>query len=739
MKRNTIQQKIQSFNLPLLRIFLVLGVIGSFISCEIEDDIPPKSAYVEPEPVDPGEGCVYEVIVPVLADGIDFECGAPETTFFGEAAGSLTIEPADNPDKEGINTSDKVMKVTQTAGVETWAGFFFDLSEKIDFSEKQTIKIKVYSPAAGENVNLKLEDSSDGSIAKEVTVATTASEEWEELSFAFSPSDTDKFDRMVLFFNFSGDKGATTVHYFDDIVLSEGGAPEPEPATEPSDSAADPTVAADKVISLFSDVYTNVAVDTWRTDWSAATLEDISINGNNVKKYSDLNFVGIETVGTQIDASAMTHFHVDVWTANATEIKIKLVDFGADGAFNGGDDVEHEITIASPAQQEWVSIDIPLSDFTGLTTRANIAQLIFVGSPSGQNTLYIDNVFFYDSSGISTEPTAAAPAPTQAEADVISLFSDTYTNVFVDTWRTDWSAATLEDVSIEGNAAKKYSGLNFVGIEMVGEQIDASEMDYFHVDVWTADASEIRIKMVDFGANAAYDGGDDVEHELTIASPQKNSWISLDIPMTDFAGLTTKANIAQLIFAAQPAGGATIFIDNVYFYKKTAAATAPTSAAPTPDLPADDVISLFSDAYTAVPVDTWRTDWSAATLEDLSISGNAVKKYSGLTFVGIETVGTQIDASDMTHFNTDVWTADATEIRIKLVDFGANGAYDGGGDDVEHEITISNPEKGTWISLHIPLTDFSGLTTRANISQLIYSAQPAGSATIFIDNVYFSK
>lgn len=739
MKRNTIQQKNQSFNLPLLRIFLVLGVIGSFISCEIEDDIPPKSAYVEPEPVDPGEGCVYEVIVPVLADGIDFECGAPETTFFGEAAGSLTIEPADNPDKEGINTSDKVMKVTQTAGVETWAGFFFDVSEKIDFSEKQTIKIKVYSPAAGENVNLKLEDSSDGSIAKEVTVATTVAEEWEELSFAFSPSDTDKFDRMVWFFNFSGDKGATTVHYFDDIVLTEGGAPEPEPATEPSDSAADPTVAADKVISLFSDVYTNVAVDTWRTDWSAATLEDISINGNNVKKYSDLNFVGIETVGTQIDASAMTHFHVDVWTANATEIKIKLVDFGADGAFNGGDDVEHEITIASPAQQEWVSIDIPLSDFTGLTTRANIAQLIFVGSPSGQNTLYIDNVFFYDSSGISTEPTAAAPAPTQAEADVISLFSDTYTNVSVDTWRTDWSAATLEDVSIEGNAAKKYSGLNFVGIETVGEQIDATEMDYFHVDVWTADASEIRIKMVDFGANAAYDGGDDVEHELTIASPQKNSWISLDIPLTDFAGLTTKANIAQLIFAAQPAGSATIFIDNVYFYKESAAATAPTSAAPTPDLSAADVISLFSDAYTAVPVDTWRTDWSAATLEDLSISGNAVKKYSGLNFVGIETVGTQVDASDMTHFHTDVWTADAAEIRIKLVDFGANGAYDGGGDDVEHEITISNPEKGTWISLHIPLADFTGLTTRAHISQLIYSAQPAGSATVFIDNVYFSK
>lgn len=740
MKRTTLYQFIQNLNLLPIRILLVAGVFISLISCEIEDDIPPPSAYVEPEPVDPGEGCTYEVIVPVLAEGIDFECGAPETTFFGEAAGSLTIEPADNPDKEGINTSDKVMQVTQTEGVETWAGFFFDLSEKVDFSEKQTIKMKVYSPAEGQNVNLKLEDSSDGSIAKEVTVTSTVAEEWEELSFSFSPSDTDKFDRMVLFFNFSGTKDATTVHYFDDIVLTEGGAPEePGNDSEPTSAAPDPNVDPDKVISLFSDVYTNVPVDTWRTDWSNATLEDISINDNNIKKYSDLNFVGIETVANQIDAAEMTHLHLDVWTANATEIKIKLVDFGADAAFDGGDDVEHEITIPNPAQQEWVALDIPLSDFTGLTTKANIAQLILVGSPSGQNTLYIDNVYFYNSSGISNEPASAAPAPTRPQTDVISLFSDGYPNVSVDTWRTDWSMATLEDLSINGDAVKKYSGLNFVGIETVSNQIDVSEMEFFHTDIWTADATEIRIKLVDFGANGAFDGGgDDVEHEITIDNPQKNTWISLDIPLSDFTGLTTKKNIAQLIYSGQPAGSATIFIDNVYFYKESASATEPSAVAPAPTAPADDVISLFSDAYTNVAVDTWRTEWSAATLEEMSIDGNAIKKYSGLNFVGIETVANQIDASDMGFFHTDVWTADATEIRIKLVDFGADGAFDGG-DDVEHEITISNPEKNTWISLHIPLSDFSGLTTKENISQLIYAAQPAGNATIFIDNVYFSK
>jgi hypothetical protein len=37
---------------------------------------------------------------------------------------------------------------------------------------------------------------------------------------------------------------------------------------------------------------------------------------------------------------------------------------------------KHEITIANPAKEKWVSLDIPLSDFTGLTTRSHIAQLI---------------------------------------------------------------------------------------------------------------------------------------------------------------------------------------------------------------------------------------------------------------------------------------------------------------------------------------------------------------------------
>ncbi|MBK8828753.1 MAG: hypothetical protein IPO26_19300 [Saprospiraceae bacterium] len=83
---------------------------------------------------------------------------------------------------------------------------------------------------------------------------------------------------------------------------------------------------------------TNVAVDTWRTDWSVAVLEDIQIEGNDTKKYSNLDFVGVETVTKQIDITAMNHFHIDMWTPNMTTFRVKLVDFGADAAFGGGDD-----------------------------------------------------------------------------------------------------------------------------------------------------------------------------------------------------------------------------------------------------------------------------------------------------------------------------------------------------------------------------------------------------------------
>ncbi|MCP4414699.1 MAG: glycoside hydrolase family 16 protein, partial [Gammaproteobacteria bacterium] len=398
----------------------------------------------------------------------------------------------------------------------------------------------------------------------------------------------------------------------------------------------------------------------------------------------------------------MTHFHMDFWTPDPTTepaaFIVKLIDFGADGAYDGGDDSSHELSFTAAntsgmASETWVSLDIPLSDFAGLTGKGHLAQLV-LSSAEGEfpNTVYVDNVFFYDSGDdpvTENGPSSPAPTPTADAASVLSMFSNAYTDATVDTWNTGWqySTAVVADVQVAGDDVKLYTNLNFVGIEFSTQTLDASAMNRFHMDIWTPDPSvapaEFKIKLIDFGADGAYNGGDDSEHELSFSASSNpalatESWVSIDVPMSAFSGLSSQAHLAQMVLSSAEAGFPnTVYIDNVYFYDgDDGTATEPSEAAPTPTFSAGDVISLFSDAYTDVAIDTWSADWDSADLTDEQVSGNNVKLYSNLVFAGIEFTSQTINATDMTHFHIDLWTADPTEapaeFKIKLVDFGDN-------------------------------------------------------------------
>jgi hypothetical protein len=154
---------------------------------------------------------------------------------------------------------------------------------------------------------------------------------------------------------------------------------------------------------MFSNPYTNVSVDTWQAVWSQGTLSNLQITGNDTKKYTNLDYVGIETLGANIlNVSAMTHLRIDAWTANITNLKIKLVDFGADMAYAGGDDSEHELFFV-PTLEQWNTYDIPLSNFTSLNSTQHIAQLIISAAPAASGVVYIDNVLFRTDNNIGLE------------------------------------------------------------------------------------------------------------------------------------------------------------------------------------------------------------------------------------------------------------------------------------------------------------------------------------------------
>ncbi len=518
----------------------------------------------------------------------------------------------------------------------------------------------------------------------------------------------------------------------------------------PAAAPAAPTRLAANVISLLGTTYTNVPVDTWSASWDQADVADVSIAGTPTKKYTNLAYAGIEFTTTTVNATAMSGIHLDLWTLDAAAFKVKLVDFGANGIFGGGDDSEHEVTLSpssspSIATGVWNSLDIPFSAFTGLTGKAHIAQMIIAGSAK---TDYLANVHFYKVP-VPVSPPTAAPTPTRPAANVISLNGGAYTNVVIDTWLTGWSNATETDVTLGGHTVRKYSSLVFAGIEAVANPIDATAMTNFHMDIWTPSATAapavFKVKIVDFGANGAFGGGDDVEHELTFSASTTpalatGSWVALDVPLSAFTGLVTRGHLAQFIISGDLP---TVFVDNVYFYTNTTP-TSPLTAGPLPTYPAGNVISLSSRAYTTRAIDTFITGWSSASETDVPLGGATLRKYTNLVFAGMEAVASPIDASTMTHVRMDIWTPDPTGtpnvFKIKLVDFGANGTFQGG-DDVEHELTFSatstpSLSTGSWVTLDIPLSQFTGLTTKGHIAQIIISGTVP---TVYVDNLLFHK
>lgn len=461
---------------------------------------------------------------------------------------------------------------------------------------------------------------------------------------------------------------------------------------------------------------------------------------SNVAKFTSLAsgnpWAGTETVHGNMGSFTLDMAHsqikIMVYKSVISDVGIKLVQ--ADGA------AMPEIKVPNTVINQWEELTFNFSSQVGTTFDQIVIFPDFSTFPRTYGTVsYFDNITFGTPEVMPQVPMVAAPDPTLPQSQVISMFSGVYTNVPVDTWQTSWSQASVQDVQIAGNTTKKYTNLNFVGAETVAQQINATDMTHFNLNVWSGDFTQFRIKLVDFGANGLYDGpgvGDDKEHELTYNAPQHGGWITYHIPLSAFTNLTTRGHIAQLIFASN--GTSTVYVDNIYFSNETQQVAMPMVAAPTPAYPQAQVISMFSDAYNNVPVDTWHTSWSSAVLEDIMIQGNATKKYSALSFVGVETVAQQIDATQMQHFNVDVWSADYSIFKMKLVDFGANGVYDGPGigDDKEHELIFNNPVQNQWVTHHIPLSSFTNLTTRGHIAQLIFASD--NTATVYVDNVYFS-
>jgi hypothetical protein len=157
---------------------------------------------------------------------------------------------------------------------------------------------------------------------------------------------------------------------------------------------------------------------------------------------------------------------------------------------------------------------------------------------------------------------------------------------------------------------------------------------------------------------------------------------------------------------------------------------APLTAAPTPAVPAADVIAIYSDSYDPIVTNEFPTEWSDSGFEEIQIDGNNTIQYGNLAFTGIVTdYANPTDLSTMEFVHFDYWTADGSTLGFKIV----NTILDPSQEDI---VELEQVVQDEWVSVDIPLDQFD--MDRSQVTQLLFDAL-GNRATFFIDNLYFYR
>ena len=300
--------------------------------------------------------------------------------------------------------TNKVLQLVKPTNGEVWAGATINTcgAGKIGTvptlplsSTNKTMTLRVYSPVANIPVRLKLEDASDPTHSVETEATVTTANTWETLTFNFANqvtgtaalNTTYTFNKASVFPNFGTTLTAARTFLVDDLTFVGSSTvsltcPNEPVAGVPSAAAPAPTALQANVISIYSDAYTGkTGLDT-NPNWGQTTVTtSTTVGGDNVQKYANFNYQGIDFSSSTVNVTSYTSLHIDLWSANATAVEVFLV--GSAG----------EVGVSVPlTASTWKSIDIPLSSYS--LDKTAIKQIKLVSAPFGGTTVYMDNLYF---------------------------------------------------------------------------------------------------------------------------------------------------------------------------------------------------------------------------------------------------------------------------------------------------------------------------------------------------------
>ena len=523
-------------------------------------------------------------------------------TDFGGASSSLVADPLDE--------NNTVAQTVKSSTAETFAGTVMGngsgFANPIPFTaDGTTMTVRVYSPAAGIPVLLKVENA-DASVFSEVIVNTTVANAWETLTFDFSTASIDTsatFVQAIIFFNFNN-AGADRTYFWDDVtfgaaVTPTSGGADFEPAGGPYTFGdfgggavtviANPQITGintsatvgqmqkfagevfgGSTLTLPGEVdFSNSSVFTMKVFAQRAVPVLFKLEGLNVERsvthtgsgWEELSFdftgntgpgVSQVTLIFDLGVNGDAGGDPDNWTFLFDDIVTPIGSGGTGG--DGGDASAFAATDFEPAGAPYTFgdfgggavtvIDNPQS--TGINTSATVAQMQkFAGEVFGGSTLTLNGeVDFSESSTFTMKVFASRSVPVLFKLEGLNVErSVTHTG-------SGWEELSFDFTGDTGAGVTQITLIFDLGVNGDAGG-DADNWTFLFDDIALGAAAPVAFTATDFEpAGAPYTFGDFAGGAVTV----------IDNPQS--TGINTSATVAQMQkFAGEVFGGSTLTLN----------------------------------------------------------------------------------------------------------------------------------------------------------------------------------
>ena len=243
--------------------------------------------------------------------------------------------------------------------------------------------------------------------------------------------------------------------------------------------------------------------------------------------------------------------------------------------------------ITAPTSTSPAPITYSSSNLSVATISGNIITIVGAGTSTITASQVAQGSYLAGSTNaqfvVTEVPSVAAPTPpARPVADVVSLFSNAYTNMAVTTWNQApiWYAQTgktVDDVIIAGNDTKKidFNGDGFIGVVLAGYN-NATTMTHFHMDYWLPSNTNLTGKVLNpKWSNHPNESGEVNSLLLTNLPTSSGSWASVDVLISTLTagGPNPSLNREKIKEFTLTSNLGVVYVDNIYFHKNTTLST----------------------------------------------------------------------------------------------------------------------------------------------------------------------